>query len=104
MDTKRPLQKDGILSRKLDDEWLLYNTGEESIHVINSMAEFVWRMCDGTHDLDDIENRVRDAYLVSDETNLRQDVEEIIQNFEDLGILVYKKVGVMDNQARHPAR
>ena len=91
MDTNIPLQKDGILSRQLGDEWLIYNTGEKSVHIINSMAEFVWRMCDGSHDLNDIEGNVRDAYLVSDGTNLRKDVEGIIETFTNLGIIDYEE-------------
>ncbi len=90
MDTKRPLQKDGILPRQLGDEWLLYDTGSESVHVVNSMAEFILRMCNGSHDLSEIEQHVREAYLVPDETDLRKDVENIIQSLEDLGILIYK--------------
>ncbi len=90
MDTKRPLRKDGILTRQLDDEWLLYDTGDESVHVINSMAEFILRMCDGSHSLSEIEQHVREVYLVPDETDLRKDVESIIQNFEGLGIVIYK--------------
>ncbi len=89
MDTRMPLQKDGILSRQLGDEWLIYNTGEKSVHIINSMAELVWRMCDGAHDLNDIEGNVRDAYLVPDEANLRKDVEGILETFANLEILDY---------------
>ncbi len=91
MDRKIPLQKDGILSRQLGNEWLIYNTGKKSVHIINSMAEFVWRMCDGSHNLSDIEDRVRDAHLVPDGTNLRKDVEGIIESFSNLGILDYEE-------------
>lgn len=91
MDTRMPLQKDGILSRQLGDEWLIYNTGEKSVLIINSMAEFVWRMCDGSHDLNDIEDNVRDAHLVPDRINLRKDVEGIIETFTNLGIIDYEE-------------
>jgi len=92
MNSKRLLQKDGVLSRKVGDEWVLYDSEKGSIHVINSMAEFVWRMCDGSHDLNNIEDHVRGAFLVPDETNLRKDVEGIIQTFANMGILFYEKV------------
>ncbi len=91
MDRKIPLQKDGILSRQLGDEWLIYNTGEKSVLIINSMAEFIWRMCDGSHNLSDIEDHVRDIHLVPDGTNLRNDVEGIIETFTNLGILDYEE-------------
>ena len=92
MNTKRPLKNDGVLSRQLGGEWLLYDSQRGSVHMINSMAEFVRRMCDGSHTLDDIENKVRDAFIVPDGTNLGKDVDDIIQTFVDKGILVYEKV------------
>lgn len=92
MNSKRPLQKDGVLSRKVGDEWVLYDSEKGSLHVINSMAEFVWRMCDGSNDLDKIEDHVRGAFLVPDKTNLRKDVEDIIRNFNNLGILGFEEV------------
>ena len=91
MNSKRPLRKDGILMQQLDDEWMLYNTAEESAHIINSMAGNVWRMCDGNHNVDEIEMHIKNSYLVTDGTNVKKDVEGIIQEFEGLGILVYKE-------------
>lgn len=89
MDTKIPLRKGGILSQQLGDEWLIYNTEKKSVHIINSMAELVWRMCDGSNDLNDIESSVRDTYLVPDGTDLGKDVESIIETFANLGIIDY---------------
>ncbi len=91
MVTKMPKRKDGILSRQLGNEWLIYNTKKKSVHIINSMAELVWRMCDGSHEFNDIEGNVRDAYLVPEGTNLRKDVEGIIETFTDLEILDYEE-------------
>lgn len=91
MNSKRPLRKDGVLSRKVGDEWVLYDSEKGSLHVINSMAEFIWRMCDGSHDLNKIEDHVRGAFLVPDETNLRKDVDGIIQTFTHLGILGFEE-------------
>jgi len=59
-----PLRKDGILSRKLGDEWMLYDPAAGAVHIINGTAEFVWNLCDGQHDLDDIAGQLRGAYQV----------------------------------------
>lgn len=91
MNTKRPLRKDGILSRKVGDEWMLYDTEKGSISIINTMAEFVWKMCDGSHNLSEIEQHVRDAYLVPDGANVREDLEDIIHAFANIGILNYEE-------------
>lgn len=88
MSKKGPLQKDGILSRKLGKEWMLYDPEKGSIHVINGMAEFVWKMCDGSHTLDEMEKRVKDVYQVAEGAALSRDLESIVQSFASMGLLI----------------
>lgn len=89
MATRMPLRKDGILSRQLGDESVLYDSEKDSVHIINYLAEFVWNMCDGSHSLDEIEECVKDTYTVPDGATVREDLEGIIQSFVDLGILSF---------------
>ena len=58
-----------------------------SLHMINAMAEFVWRMCDGHHSIDEMEQRVADAHEFPVGTDVRADLQSVIQCFADLGIL-----------------
>jgi hypothetical protein len=88
MNMKGPLRKEGILSRKLGDEWMLYDTDKGSIHIINTMAEFVWKMCDGSHPLDEMEKRIEDVYSVPGGATLKRDLENIVQSFTNMGLLV----------------
>jgi len=88
MNTKGPLRKEGILSRKLGDEWILYDTEKGSIHIINPMAEFVWGMCDGCHTFDEMEKRVEEAYSVPEGVTLKRDLENIVQSFANMGLLI----------------
>ena len=88
MNTEGLLRKDGILSRKLGDEWILYDPEKGSIHIINPMAEFVWRMCDGSHSLDEMEKRVGGTYNVPEGVTLKRDLENIIQSFAKMGLFV----------------
>jgi hypothetical protein len=87
MSAKGPLRKDGILSRKLGDEWMLYDPAAGAVHIINGTAEFVWNLCDGQHDLDDIAGQLRGAYQVPDGTALTKDINDIVQGFSDKGLL-----------------
>jgi len=87
MDIKKPLRKDGILSRQLGDEWLLYDETNGSVHVINSVAEFVWRMCDGSRTLANIEDEMQKAFTIPDGVNLEKDLEKILQHFLDIGVI-----------------
>ena len=82
-----PARKDGILSRRLGDEWLLYDPASGAVHVVNSVAAFVWDMCDGSHTLERMEAKVREAYDVSEGATVRGDVEDILRSFEKMGLL-----------------
>ena len=67
---------------------MLYDSEKGSVHIINSVAEFVWGMCDGCHTLGEIEKRLEDAYRVPEEATLKRDLENIVQSFSNLGLLV----------------
>ena len=88
MNIDKPLRREALLPQQLGDEWMLYDEKNGSVHIINSMAEFVWRLCDGSRNLKEIEELVRETFLVDDGVNLKQDLENIIQKFVDLGILI----------------
>jgi hypothetical protein len=51
------------------------------------MAEFVWRMCDGSHTIADMELRIADAYDVPAGTDVRADLQAMIRSFTDQGML-----------------
>jgi hypothetical protein len=89
MDTKNPVRKEGILSRQVGEEWMLYDPENESVHVINGTAEFVWRISDGSNSTADIQKKMMETYDVSDESRVAEDVEEIINNFEKLGVITF---------------
>ena len=87
MRTKGPLRKEGILSRKLGDEWMLYDRESGVVHVINATAESVWDLCDGNHGPDEIVTSLRDSFAVPDGTPVRKDIDEILQALFDQGLL-----------------
>ena len=87
MDSMKPLKKDGVLARKTGDEWVLYDSEEKSVHVVNATAEFVWRLCDGSHTFSDIAKKMHDAFLVPEGTDVEKALDKIIKTFSDLGIL-----------------
>jgi PqqD family protein of HPr-rel-A system len=89
MDSKKPLKKNGVMSRKVSDEWVLYDQGDKSVHVLNTTAEFVWRMCDGSLTLPEIEDRMREAFDVPEGTEVKKALDNILQNFSNLGIIKF---------------
>jgi len=87
VDLKKPLRREGVLSRQLGDESILYDSKNGNVHVINSVAEFVWNMCDGSHSLSDMERHVQERYQSSGEANVLEDLRNIIQDFLNLGVV-----------------
>jgi hypothetical protein len=57
------------------------------MHVLNAMAELVWRMCDGQHTIDQMAQHISEAYEVPLGTDVRADVQSVIQSFAQLGML-----------------
>ena len=87
MDTVKPLRKSDIISQKIGDECMLYDPTKGSMHVINGTAEFVLNLCDGAHSLSEIEQQMREAHQIPEGIHVRKDLESILHNFIDLGII-----------------
>lgn len=87
MDTYRPLRKDAVSVRKLEDECLLYDEAKGRLHVVNAVAGFVWELCDGSHSLREMEAKIRDAYEVPPGADLAGDIRRTLDEFLNLELL-----------------
>ena len=87
MDETRPLRKEGIICRKMGDEWILYDPEAGSIHIVNAVAGFVWELCDGCHSIEEMTRQIVDACDVPAGTNVGADVQSVVQSFAERGML-----------------
>jgi hypothetical protein len=87
MKTNKPIRKEDVHARKLGEEWLLYDSEREKVHILNPTAEFVWRMCDGSHDIAAIKAKLHGLYDIHDEQQLDNDLRQILEEFDQLGML-----------------
>ncbi len=87
MERKGPVRKEGVLARRLGEEWLLYDPQTGSVHVINAMAELVWRLCDGDHSTEDIAQHILATCEVPAGVDVRQDLGAILKSFSEQGVL-----------------
>jgi len=87
MDTNKPLQKKGILSRVIGEETMLYNPDAGFVHIINKTAAFIWNLCDGCRSPKEMADLLHEAYEVVEDTDLESDVKKILDSFAGLGIL-----------------
>ncbi len=87
MNSKNPMRKDGIQSQQVGNEWMLHDSAKGTVHVINSTAEFVWRLCDGSNNIDKIKQEVMKVYDISDDGDLKTDIDKILKKFYELEVL-----------------
>lgn len=86
-----PQKKETIYSRRMGEEWMLYDSNNEGIHVINATAEYVWRLCDGSNSREDIKEKISIEYNVPDGADLSMDIDAILEKFQELGVLMAQK-------------
>lgn len=58
----RPRSRDDVVFRELADEWVLFDPVRQRLHVLNLTAAIVWAHCTGEHAVDEIAERVADAF------------------------------------------
>ena len=83
----RPLARDDVILRQLDEEWVIYDPRSQEIHVLNRTAALVWLYCTGDHTRDVIVDALEKVFgdqVVTDQ--LVRDVAETITQFKSLGL------------------
>lgn len=90
MITSKPLRKDTVLSRQIGDEFMLFDSRNSTVHVINATAGLVWNICDGTNSIDDIKKIVYENYNISVDNDVERDIEDIINHFGELEVIDLK--------------
>jgi len=82
-----PISRQDISEELIDQELFLYDEGTGSVHQLNSGAAMIWLLCDGTKDVASIAVEIAKSSNV-DAENVLQDVQEALQKFDSLGLLV----------------
>jgi hypothetical protein len=58
----RPQKKDGLEMHEVGSQFVIYETGRDAIHYLNSTAALVLEFCDGNHSSAEIAALVQEAY------------------------------------------
>jgi hypothetical protein len=93
MTNAQPHRKPGIEAKAIGAETLLYNESGEEIHVLNTIAAFIWELCDGQHTPQDMERAIREQYSVVAEMNVIADIERTLQVFRTKNLLISPALG-----------
>ena len=80
--------RDDVVSRQVDDEWVLYDPVSEKMHVLNVTASLVWNQLDGTRTIEDLVATVREAFDPPAPIEvLARDVDAVLAQFAAEGLL-----------------
>lgn len=82
----RPRQKKDVIWRRIGDTIVVIKEDGQSSHTLNKTAAFIWELCDGNKDTDDIADRVHQQFEVSIE-DARNDTITLIAELKRAGIL-----------------
>lgn len=83
----QPKRKEGVGICSLGKEWFLHDKNQGNVHVINETAKSIWELCDGSHTLEEIESSVKGSYEVGQNHGLINTINNILQQFQQLGLL-----------------
>lgn len=79
-------KRDDIRVQHIDGETVLLDEQNGYVHQLNDTASFVWSQCDGESSPVEIAKRLVAAFEV-DEAVATRDVEGVIEQLRDLGLL-----------------
>ena len=82
----KPIVREDLQYRELDDGGVIYDTAAERIHTLNVSAAYIWNCCDGVHTLSDIASELHRHANVPFERAIA-DVDEAVAYFQKEGLL-----------------
>lgn len=83
----RPKKKSRLLHGEMSEDAVLYDEETKEIHVLNPTAFLVWKLCDGGHSVEDIEQAVKREFSTRAGQEIAEDIQKIVDTFKDKGLL-----------------
>jgi len=84
---QRPNRRTEFEERVVEGEMVVMDKQSEQIHQLNQTASFIWQLCDGDHDRQQIAEELAAAFEVDAET-ADADVADTLTKLEEIGLLV----------------
>lgn len=79
--------RDGLIARRVDDEFLVVDRNGGQVHYLNATAGYVWSMLERGTSVEDIVARVAEHFAV-ERLAATQDVESLIEKLEVLHLVI----------------
>ena len=84
---QQPTRREGVMAKKIGRETFLYDFEKGSVHILNNSAQFIWDLCNGQHNVDDILNALKKGFNIPADTNLLEEIEATLVVFHKKGLL-----------------
>lgn len=81
-----PARREDLTVQELDGEALIFDADSSDTHRLNTTASFIWRLCDGVHEVESIAAEMAGTYDVSREEAV-QHVRRMLGEFREHGLL-----------------
>jgi methyltransferase-like protein len=83
---KLPKRRADFEERTVEGEMVVMDQESEQIHQLNQTASFIWQLCDGEHDRQQIAEELAATFEIDSDT-AEQDVSVTLRKLEELGLL-----------------
>ena len=84
---QRPNRRTEFEERVVEGEMVVMDKESEQIHQLNQTASFIWQLCDGDHDRQQIAEELAEAFEIDADT-AEADVADTSKKLEEIGLLV----------------
>ncbi len=68
--------------RCIEDEFVLYDSASEDVHMLNATAGKVFQMCDGSHTPEEIAEALVEFFDEAEYATVCEDVKQILNTFQ----------------------
>jgi methyltransferase-like protein len=84
---QRPNRRTEFEERVVEGEMVVMDKESEQIHQLNQTASFIWQLCDGDHDRQQIAEELAAVFEI-DSVTAEADVADTLNKLEEIGLLV----------------
>jgi len=86
MTAKQITKAKNIISRRVGEETVVIKDDGLSLYILNKTAAFIWDMCDGQFDIDEMVVKICERFEVTPE-EASEDVKKILKVLTKMGII-----------------
>jgi hypothetical protein len=85
---KMPRVREDVSLQELGEEVMIYDPLNEKVHILNTTAHSIWKLCDGRCTIQEIKEKISKMFPNTAEHEIHDDIVAAIDNFEKNKLLI----------------